>query len=118
MLHFNKSLFPKLSNITNDATSQEHTSTILSTLKLTKGHPATSMQTPVDLDIGDVIAFSFPLHAPDMQSVSSLSSKAKPVDNWDDKSEFAMLQMAEQLRPWIYQHSKIEVHYVAIVEML
>ena len=76
------------------------------------------MQTPIDLDIGGIITFSSPLHAPDMQSVSSLSSKAKLVGNWTNKSKFAMLQMAEQLRLWIHQHGKMEAHYIAIVEIL
>ena len=47
-----------------------------------------------------------------------LSSKAKLLGNWTDKSKFAMLQMAEQLRLWIHQHGKMEAHYIAIVEIL
>ena len=92
--------------------------TIPSTPKSMKGHPATSMQTPLNMDTGDVSVLSTPVRASDAPSISSPSSKAKPAGTWKFDSELALLEMAEELGLWIHQHGKMEAHYVAIADEL
>ena len=83
-----------------------------------KGRPATSMQTPLNMDTGDVSVLSTPVCASDTPSISSPSSKAKPAGMWKFDSELALLEMAEELGLWIHQHGKMEAHYVAIADEL
>ena len=83
-----------------------------------KGHPATSMQTPLNMDTGDISVLSTPARASDAPSISLLSSKAKPAGTWKFDSELALLEMAEELGLYIHQHGKMEAHYVAIADAL
>ena len=92
--------------------------TIPSTPKSTKGRPVTSTQTPLNMDTGDVTVLSTPARASDAPSISSPSSKAKPAGMWKFDSEYALLEMAEELGLYIHQHGKMEAHYVAIADAL
>ena len=94
------------------------TQTILSTPKSTKGHPATSMQTPLNMDTGDVSVLSTPVRASDAPLISSPLLKAKPAGMWKFDSKLALLEMAEELGLWIHQHGKMEAHYIAIADEL
>ena len=92
--------------------------TVPLTLKLTKGHPATSTQTPLNMDMGDVTILSTPTHTSDAPSISSPLSKAKLAGMWKFDSVYALLEMAEELRLWIHQHGKMEVYYITIADAL
>ena len=92
--------------------------TVPSTVKSMKGHPAMSMQTPLNMDTGDITVFLTLACTSDAPSISSLSSKAKPAGIWDFDAKYALLQMAEELGLWIHQHGKMEAHYIAIMDVL
>ena len=94
------------------------TQTVPSTLKSMKGCPATSTQTPLNMDTRDVSILLTPACASDAPSISSSLSKAKLAGTWNFDTEFALLQMAEELSLWIHQHGKMEAHYVAIMDEL
>ena len=77
-----------------------------------------STQMPLNMDTGDITILSAPMCTLDVPSISSPSSKAKLAEIWDFDAKYALLQMAEELGLWIYQHGKMEVHYIAIMDEL